>query len=175
VKLNADDFVAVATVGRPSGLKGACCLFPIGETLLNSDLPISLWLGNDDSFESIVLREIMGERNSFRCVFDGCLDRDGAEKLKNSLLYIEKERLPKLEDGEFYFRDLIGLSVESEDGQNLGIVKDVFNYPTSDAVDVETDNGKKITVPFKNEIIKNVSLENKKIIVDRAAIEELMY
>jgi len=83
--------------------------------------------------------------------------------------------LPKLKDEEFYFRDLLGLSVEFESGEKLGVVKDVFNYPTSDAVDVEIDNGKKITVPFKKEIVKKVSLEENRMLVDKAAIEELIF
>jgi 16S rRNA processing protein RimM len=175
VRLDSDDFVAVATIGRASGLNGGCCLFPIGETLLNSRLPISLHIGNEISTEEIVLREIKGGPNSYRCFFDGCCDRDGAEKLKNLFLFIEKERLPKLKDEEFYFQDLLGLSVEFESGGKLGIVKDIFNYPTSDAVDVETDSGKKITIPFKKEIVKKVSLEENIMLVDKAAIEELIF
>jgi 16S rRNA processing protein RimM len=80
-----------------------------------------------------------------------------------------------LEDGEFYFRDLIGLEVETDSGERLGAVKDVFNYPTSDAIDVETDNGKIITVPFRNEIVKKVSLEEGKMLVDGVAINELIF
>jgi len=176
VGLNLDDFVAVAEIGRPFGLNGACNLFPIGETVLNSELPVSLWVG-DRSFaeEKIVLRKIGGSQNSYHCFFDGYSDRDGVEKLKNSLLYIEKERLPKLNEGEFYFRDLIGISVETDCGEKLGIVKDVFNYPTTDAIDVETCSGKRITIPFRKEIVKRVVLEESKMIVDKAVVEELMF
>ena len=174
--LNFDDFVAVARIGRPFGLNGACNLFPIGETILNSELPVSLWVGNGSSVEEkIVLREICGSQNSYHCFFDGCLDIDGAERLKNFFLYIEKERLPALNDGEFYFRDLIGISVETDLGEKLGVVKNVFNYPTTDAIDVETDSGKRITIPFRKEIVKRVALEESKILVDRAIIEELMF
>jgi 16S rRNA processing protein RimM len=170
-----DDLVAVATVGKPFGLKGMCALFPIGETLVNSLLPISLWVGNDTGIEKITLLEIAGEYNNYRCVFEGCCDRDDANKYKNLFLYMERERLPKLDEGEFYFRDLVGLSVESESGEKLGVISDVFNYPTTDAIDVRMINGKVITIPFRKEIVKSVSLEKSKMLVDRVAIDELMF
>jgi 16S rRNA processing protein RimM len=174
VLLNSHDFVAIAKIGKPFGLKGACNLFPIGETLLNSDPPVSLWIGNESSIEKIVLADIGGGKNSFYCFFKDCFDRDEAEKLKNFFLYIEKERLPKLEKGEFYFCDLIGISVETESGEKLGIVKDVFNYPTTDAIIIETDEGKEITIPFRKEIVKRVVLEESRMFIDRATIEDLM-
>jgi len=175
VLLDSDNFVAIAKIGKPSGLNGACNLFPIGETLLNSELPMSLWVGNESSAKKIILRDISGGQNSFRCSFEDCSDRNEAEKLKNFFLYIEKERLPKLEEWEFYFRDLIGISVETQTGEKLGVVKDVFNYPTTDAVDVETADGKRVTIPFRKEIVKRVAVEEGKMLVDRAAIEDLMY
>lgn len=173
--MNSDELVAVATIGKPSGLKGACALFPIGETLINANLPLLLWVGNEKEKRKINLSGISGEMRNVRAVFEGISDRDKADELKNLFLYIEKEQLPKLEENEFYFKDLVGLSVESENGENLGLVKEVFNYPTTDALDVRLNNGKLITIPFKNEIVKSVSLENKKIIVDRVLIEELMF
>jgi len=175
VFVNSDELVAVATIGKPSGLKGACSLFPIGTTLLTVDLPMLLWIGNESGVRKILLSELSGEMRNYRAFFEGITDRDEADGLKNLLLYIEKERLPKLEEGEFYFRDLVGLSVESETGENLGVVKEVFNYPTTDAIDVRRNNGKVVTIPFKKEIVKSVSLEGKKIVVDRVLIDELMY
>jgi 16S rRNA processing protein RimM len=175
VHINSDDFVAVARIGRPFGLKGACALFPIGETLLNSDLPTKLWIGNEgEEARKITLSSIDGENNALRCMFGGVFDRDEADKLKNLFLYIEKERLPELEEGEFYFRDLLGLSVESESGEAIGTVKEIFNYPTTDAFDVRLINGRTITIPFKEEIVKEVVVGEGKIIVDSVLINELM-
>ena len=172
---NLDNLVAVATIGKPSGLKGACALFPNGETLVNAKMPMSFWIGNESGVREIKLLNVSGEMRNIRATFEGVLDRDKADELKNLLLYIEKDRLPKLEEDEFYIRDLIGLSVVDVYGEKLGVVKDVFNYPTTDAIDVRLNNGKVITIPFKKEFVGNISLEDKKIVVDRDAIEELMF
>jgi len=174
MRADSDDFVAVATIGRPFGLKGACSLYVNGETLLNSDFPMTLWLGNTEEAKEITILEVSGENNNLRCVFEGVLDRDGADLLKNQVLYLEKERLPKLEKGEYYFRDLVGLWVESESGEKIGTVKEVFNYPTTDALDVRLVNGRVITIPFKKEIVKNVVVDEGKMIVDSEMIDELM-
>jgi len=174
--INSDDFAALATIGRPFGLKGACSLFVIGETLLKADFPMTLWIANaEQKAREITLLEVSGEENSLRCVFEGVSDRDEADLLKNSVLYLEKERLPKLECGEYYFRDLIGLSVESESGEKIGTVKEVFNYPTTDALDVRLNDGSVITVPFRDGIVEKVLLDENKIIVVSAMIDELMF
>ena len=166
--------MAVATIGKPSGLKGACALFPIGETLANAKFPMSLWVGNESGVRKITLCDVSGEMRNVRAVFDGISDRDQADELKNLFLYVEKEQLPKLEEDEFYIRDLIGLSVVDVYGEKMGVVKDVFNYPTTDAIDVRLNSGKVITIPFKKEFVGTISLEDKKIIVDRVLIDELM-
>lgn len=157
MRVNSDDFVAVATIGRPFGLNGGASLFVIGETLLDADLPMKLWVANvEKEAKEITLLEISGGGSNLRCFFEGVEDRDEADLLKNQTLYLEKERLPKLDDGEYYFRDLVGLSIESETGEVLGSVKEVFNYPTTDAFDVKLLNGKTITIPFNKEIVKKV-------------------
>ncbi|MCL1945900.1 MAG: ribosome maturation factor RimM [Chitinivibrionia bacterium] len=175
MRINSDDFVAVATIGKPFGLKGACALFAMGETLVNSDFPLKLWAGNAENAREITLLEVSGEGNNIRCVFEDICDRDGADLLKNNILYIEKERLPKLEKDEYYFRDLIGLSVESDECEKIGTIKEAFNYPTTDALDVILNNGRVITIPFKKEIVKKVAVCDGKIIVDSAKIDELMF
>ena len=175
MRINSNDFVAVATIGRPFGLKGACALFVIGETLINSDFPLNLWVADAENVKEITLLEVSGEGNNIRCVFEGVSSRDEADLLKNHTLYMEKERLPKLEDGEYYFRDLTGLSVESEEGEKMGTIKEAFNYPTTDALDVILNNGRIITIPFKKEIVKRVAVYEGKIIVDNAKICELMF
>jgi len=176
MRINSDDFVAVATIGRPFGLNGGCSLFVIGETLLSADLPIKLWVADaDKEAKEITLLEISGGGGNLRCFFEKVEDRDEADLLKNCLLYLEKERLPKLEDGEYYFRDLLGLSVEDETGEVLGTVKEIFNYPTTDAFDVRLINGRTITIPFKDEIVKKVIVGEKKIVVDSVQISELTF
>ncbi len=89
-------------------------------------------------------------------------------------MYIAKENLPDTKEDEFYFYQLVGLDVESETGETIGQVVEVFNFPTTDAIEVKLTKGKKVLVPFRKETITAVLLEEKKIVVERETLEDLI-
>lgn len=110
---------------------------------------------------------------SFRVGVDGMVyvglrgipDRNTAELFRGKLLEGEREDAPELEEGQYYIVDIIGLSCETEDGEVLGVVKDVTNL-SSDVYTLEKD-GKQILFPAVNGVVRKVDLEAKKLIVDR--------
>ena len=63
--------------------------------------------------------------------------REQAEKLRGTTLTVPREALPPLEDGEFYFADLIGLDAVTDDGERVGVVIDVHNFGATDIVEIE--------------------------------------
>lgn len=69
---------------------------------------------------------------------DGVNDRNTAETLRNTELFISRDDLPQLKNGEFYQSDLIGFSVV-QDGKKIGIVDGFQNFGAGDII--ELDNG----------------------------------
>src|SRR5262245_24074210 len=67
----------------------------------------------------------------------GVTDRNAAEALTNLRLYVARERLPEVEDDEFYHADLIGLAATTSDGAPFGIVKAVHNFGAGDLLEIE--------------------------------------
>jgi 16S rRNA processing protein RimM len=96
----------------------------------------------------------------------GVGDRSAAEALRGSLIEVERETLPPLEDGEYYHADLIGLSCVNQHGAPLGTVTAVENYGAGDLLEVEdVGTGKRSLVPFKPGI---ADLEEGRIKIDPA-------
>ena len=56
---------------------------------------------------------------------EGVTDRNAAEALQFRYVYMDAEDLPGLPEGEYYVRDLVGLPVVTEDGRELGVLKDI--------------------------------------------------
>ncbi|MCP4294524.1 MAG: 16S rRNA processing protein RimM, partial [Proteobacteria bacterium] len=167
--------IAVGKIGRPVGLAGECRIFPQGESLEKQEFPCTLWIGVDKRrVREITLASIKGIKGKERARFEGYTDRDSIDTIKNTLLFLEKSRLPEVDDDEFYFYQLKGLNVESEEGVELGTVFEVFNFPTTDAIEVKKSDGKKVLVPFRKETIVSVSLEEKKIVLSSENLEELL-
>ncbi len=95
----------------------------------------------------------------------GIEDRSGAEERIGGELWIKEEERAPLEEGEFYYEDLIGLEVYDEKGERLGKVKGIFEQPASHILEIEKENGKVILVPFIGEFVKEVDLKGKKLVV----------
>ena len=104
---------------------------------------------------------------------DGIDDRDAAESLKGTKLYVPRSILPEPEDGAFYHADLVGLKAETADGEPLGTVKAVHNFGAGDIIEIapgdndgEKDGGKdELMVPFTIAAVPDVDLESGRIVV----------
>ena len=91
-------------------------------------------------------------------------DRTSIEFLKNSKIFVHKSSLPRLKQNEFYWNELIGLSVCNLDGVDFGLVENLIETGANDVLVV-----KKISttlIPFIEKYIKKVNLKKKIIIVD---------
>ena len=84
--------------------------------------------------------------------------------LKYVGLDIYTDKHEELEDGHYYFDDLIGCSVYDEDNNKIGIVKDIMENPTQELLEIDTGN-KIALVPFVDEFIMDVDIKNKNIII----------
>lgn len=101
----------------------------------------------------------------------GIPDRNAAELFRGKKVEGERDDAPELEEGQYYIVDIIGLSCETEEGEILGIVKDVKNL-SSDIYTIEKA-GKQILFPAVKGVVKKVDLENQKLIVDKKIFDEI--
>ncbi len=106
---------------------------------------------------------------------DGFDDRDHADLLRGARVFIPRSSFPSTVTDEFYWVDLMGLTVCNREGVLLGAVKDLLSTgpQTVLVVELETtgeavDSAKKTEtlIPFVAAYVDSVSLENKQIVVD---------
>ncbi len=171
---DAGKFTALARIGKPVGLAGMCRLFPFGDTIAESKLPLTLWVGTNRSIEQITLSTAKkAGADMLKAQFEGVVGCDAVEHYKNMFLYLETEKLPETDEDEFYFQELIGLDVETETGEVWGKIMKVHNFPTTDAVEVKRKTGKNVLLPFRKEIVTTVLIAENKIIVESELLEDL--
>ena len=99
----------------------------------------------------------------------GVNDRNAAEALRGTELFLPRDRLPKLSDAEeFYHADLVGLRAEQPDGTLLGTVIALQNFGGGDMVEVEPEGGGETWfVPFTHEAVPEVNIDEGRIVVVR--------
>ena len=98
---------------------------------------------------------------------DGVDDRQSAETLRGIELFIERGVLPYAkEDDEYYYADLVGLSVYLSDGSAYGKVKAIHNFGAGDMIDIALISHGDILLPFTKDLVPEVDLDSGRLIVD---------
>ena len=88
-----------------------------------------------------------------------------AEEYKGCYIRIRREDARKLPEDTYFIADLIGLSVYDDNGNLLGTVNDIYNNKVHDIYVIKDDLGKQILLPSTKEVIKQVDIDNDKIVV----------
>ena len=89
----------------------------------------------------------------------GIEDRDAAAKLVRSSVWIPSEKMKRLPEGEYYWRELIGLRVVTEEGQSLGRIESVFPTGSND-VYVCRAAEKEILLPAIGEVVRKIDTDH---------------
>lgn len=116
--------------------------------------PVRLRLKND------------GKKGAVIVEMAGVSDRSAAERLKGHEFFVPRSALPETQDDEYYHADLLGLSVETLDGVAVGQVTAVNNYGAGDVIDIVTGDRQTVVLPFNREIVPDVDLVNRRLIID---------
>ncbi len=164
--------VILGKVGAVYGVKGWLKIhsFTDEHEAILDYFPWSLKLGN--KIQSVDITDWRKHNNGLIVKVTGIDDRDIAQTIVGSEIFVMQDVLPELPEGDFYWRDLMGMSVVTEQGYNLGVVSDIMETGANDVLVVKanpTDGfGKKERlIPYLLEqVVKSVSAETKQICVD---------
>ena len=117
--------------------------------------------------------EILGLRPQKEVVvvrFKGVKDRNAAEALAGTELFVDRSALPPVADEEeFYHADLVGLAVIDTEGVRIGTVKTMHDYGGGDIVEVALTGARSVLVPFTKAAVPAIDIGAGTMTVDRAA------
>ena len=158
--------LVVGRIGRPHGLRGEVTVevrtddpdtrFAAG-SVFRTD-PVATGPLTITSARRIGGNQVLG--------FEGFGDRDAAETLRGTLLMVDAESLPELEDtDEYYDHQLIGLSAKLQSGDLIGEIVDVMHLPSNDVLVVKASTGE-VLIPFVGVIVPVVDLAAGHVLVD---------
>ncbi len=114
-------------------------------------------------FDLTITRAI---KNGFAASLSGITDKEVADALKGTRLYVPRDRLPTLPDDEFYHADLIGLEVVDTGGTYLGRVQAVHDHGAGDILEVMAKDGQPVMAPFTREVVPTVDIGSGRIVMD---------
>ena len=116
--------------------------------------------------EEVVVESYRSHKNSLLVKFEGIDSINEAEKFKNLQLKVDSENISELEENEFYFHEIIGCRVFDENNILLGEVSEILTPGANDVWVIKSQNGKEILIPYIEDVVKKIDVENKKIDIE---------
>ncbi|MDO5538216.1 MAG: ribosome maturation factor RimM, partial [Desulfovibrionaceae bacterium] len=143
--------VCVGAVTRPHGVRGDVCVEWYADAPSFLDQEVRLEFPGGKS-RLIRARQYRLHKGGLLVSFDGIASRDEAEFLRGATIWIPRDRLPELPDGEAYLDDLLGLRVELPDGTFAGVL-DHIEMPAGQMVWALRDGESEVLFPAHKQFI----------------------
>ncbi|MEM7299603.1 MAG: ribosome maturation factor RimM [Pseudomonadota bacterium] len=167
----SDSLILMAELGAAHGLRGEL------RAQIYAEDPLGLTRFNPfqtDTGKSIFIARVKRVGERYVVSLKGVCDRNAADEMRGTLLYVDRARLPDVEEeDEFYLNDLIGLEAVDSDGETLGEVIAVPNFGADDLVEVapildgKLRRGKSWFVAFTRENVPDIDIANGRLVVVR--------
>jgi 16S rRNA processing protein RimM len=154
---DVEDFVSLGKITKAHSIRGEIKLYPFSgspETMLQY---LEMLLVSEDCATSIIYRveRARVQKNAVLLQLEGCSDRNGAEKLVGSQVYVHKDALPELDPDEFYLKDLEGKLLKTTEGRAVGRVIGFIANSSQDLLRVQGD-GEEYLIPLIPEFLHAV-------------------
>ena len=160
------EFLEIGQIVNTFGIRGMVKIKPFTDDLKRFDRLKKVYIETGKTKKEYEVEEVKYHKDMVLIKFKGIDKVEDAEMLRNSYLKVARKDEPELEEGTYYIADLIGLNVYSDDGNLLGKVDDIFNNGGKcDIYAVKDKTGKQILLPAISDVIKEINLNDGKIVV----------
>jgi 16S rRNA processing protein RimM len=127
--------------------------------------PVAVTVAFPDTRREMILAGMRPHGHYLLLTFEGIHDRDAADALRGGQITIERANLPAPDEAGYYLGDLIGYEVLAESGEAIGLVKDTWDLPANDVLQVDRQ-GQEILIPLIDEVVVAIDHPGKKVIIN---------
>ncbi len=167
--IEKDKWMLIGEVVAPQGLNGNLRIKPSSDFPERFTLPGKRWIqkGNDLPTEINLLKgKLIPGKSIYVVSFEGISTRSSAEEIIGCNLVVPIDNRPNLSNEEYHYFDLIGLEARRGKNQTLiGHVTDLINGG-NDLLEIELVEGKKVLVPFVKEIVPEIKIKEKWLLIN---------
>lgn len=160
-----ENLLQVGVITSPHGVRGEANVFPTTDDPARFRKLKSVYLDDGKEVRTAEIKSVKFFKNMVIVKLEGIDDRNAAEKLRQAKLLVNRENAVPLEENEYFIADLIGLSVCSDEGEELGTISDVLQTGANDVYVISRDGEKDLLVPAIRECVKSVDIACKQMTV----------
>lgn len=160
------EYLEVGQIVNTNGLKGLLKINPFTDDITRFERLKTILVEHKKELLEFEIESVRYQKKQVLLKLKGIDTIEEAEKYREDYLKINRNKEEKLPEDTYYIVDLIGLDVYTEDGELLGKLDDIFSTGSNDVYVVKNSEGKQILLPAISDVIKNIDVEQKKIVVN---------
>lgn len=158
-------YFEIGKVAGTHGIKGTLRIFPTTDDPSRYELLKELIIDNKGNRETFHIEKIAYHKKFVLVTVKEIKDINDAELYKGATVQIPDSKALPLEENEYYMRDLYGLKVFTDDGEELGELVDIYRTGANDVYSVKQEGKKELLIPAIKQCIIKIDIENQKMIV----------
>jgi 16S rRNA processing protein RimM len=157
-----EDFIAIGRISKPHGVKGEIRIayFNPENPHVFSHYQMIYLQGDEQGLRPYRLLAVRPHKQFILAQLEGIQSRAEAEKLKGKVVFIDPAALPPLEADEYYWQDILGMRVVSEQGEDMGTIKEIVPTGSNDVYVVQK-GAQEFLIPATKDIIIRIDIEGR--------------
>lgn len=158
-------YFEIGKIAGTHGLKGTLRVFPTTEEPSRFELLKQIIVENKGKRETFHIEKIAYHKKFVLVTVKELKDINEAELYKGAGIWIPEEDALPLEENEYYMRDLYGLAVVTEEGEELGTLADIYETGANDVYAIRQEGKKDLLIPAIQQCIVSVDIKNRIMVV----------
>lgn len=159
------EYFEIGQIVNTFGIKGVVKVNSFTDDPLEFEKLKTILIEKSKKLLEFEIEEAKLHKNQVLLKLKGINDINEAEKYKGCYIKLPREKAKKLPENTYFIADLIGLEVYTYNGELLGKVDDIYNSGSADIYVIKNELGKQILLPGIKDVIKEIDVDNEKIIV----------
>ena len=160
------EYLEVGQIVNTNGLKGLLKINPFTDDITRFERLKTILVEHKKELLEFEIESVRYQKKQVLLKLKGIDTIEEAEKYREDYVKINRNKEEKLPEDTYYIVDLIGLDIYTVGGELLGKLDDIFSTGSNDVYVVKNSEGKQILLPAISDVIKNIDLEQKKIVVN---------
>ncbi len=161
-------YISIGNIAGSHGIQGAVKVYSYAESFSVFKTGITILVKNpiDSTVKDYGIKWSAPHSRFVLLLLEGIDSRILADNLKGFELFIKKSDLPQLEDGTYYWNDIIGISVYTSEDKLIGRVESIIQTGANDIYVVKNEKDEEVLVPAIESVVSNIDIIQKKMKVN---------
>lgn len=168
VSILSEQFYTVGKIVNTHGLKGELKILPntdFAEERFAKGSKLYIFMPHEAEGHAVTVSSSRLHKNVYITKFEKYDHINDVERYKGGLLKVSEQERSELNEDEYYYSDIVGCDVVTDEGEHLGVISEILAPGANDVWVVKAERGDDILLPVIDDVVLDVEVSAKKVTV----------